>query len=85
MVGAHLPQRAGALHALIANQGVHEGLIKGVAHVQRASDVRRRNQDAVTLATVIRFEKGLFLPVRVKALFDGLGIKVVVHGDSDSA
>ena len=56
-----------------------------MSHVQRTCHVGRRDQDAVTIPRVAGFEKGLFLPVRVEALFDGFRIKIVVHGDSDNA
>ena len=56
MVGAHLPKRAGSLHALIANQGIHQGLVKRMAHMQRTRHVGRRDQDAVTIPGVAGFE-----------------------------
>jgi hypothetical protein len=46
VVGARLPQRVVAAHAVVARQRVHDGLVEAVAHVQRAGDVRRRQQDA---------------------------------------
>ena len=51
VIGTHLPQRVHAAHALVAHQHVHYRLLEGVAHVQRAGDIRRRQQDAVRLAT----------------------------------
>ena len=49
VVGARLPQRVVAAHAVVAGQRVHERVLERVAHVQRAGDVRRRQQDAVGL------------------------------------
>jgi hypothetical protein len=50
VVGAALPQRVLAAHPLVADQQVHDGLLEGMAHVQRAGDIRRRQLDAVGLA-----------------------------------
>ena len=47
VVGARLPQGVLALHAVVADQGIHQGVLEGVAHVQRAGDVGRRQHDAV--------------------------------------
>ena len=47
MVGARLPQRVAALHALIADQHVLQREGQRVAHVQAARDVGRRHHDGV--------------------------------------
>jgi hypothetical protein len=47
VVGAHLPQRVAAEHAVIADQHVHDGLLERVTHVQRTRDVGRRQLDAI--------------------------------------
>ena len=49
VVGARLPQRVVAAHAVLARERVHERVLERVAHVQRAGDVRRRQHDAVGL------------------------------------
>ena len=49
MVGAGLPQHVLAAHALEAAQDVLQRVVERVAHVQRAGDVRRRDDDAVGL------------------------------------
>jgi hypothetical protein len=46
VVGARLPQRVVAAHAVVARQRIHDRLVEAVAHVQGAGDVRRRQQDA---------------------------------------
>jgi hypothetical protein len=46
VVGARLPQRVPAAHAVVAGERVHDRLVEAVAHVQRAGDVGRRQQDA---------------------------------------
>jgi hypothetical protein len=46
VVGARLPQRVVAAHAVVARQRIHDGLVEAVAHVQGAGDVGRRQQDA---------------------------------------
>ena len=42
VVGAGHPQRVLAQHAVVARERVHDGLVKSVAHVQRARHVGRR-------------------------------------------
>jgi hypothetical protein len=42
-----LPQGVVPRHAVIAGEGVHQGVLESVAHVQRAGDVGRRQHDAV--------------------------------------
>ncbi len=46
MVHARLPQHVLAAHALEADQNVLQRVVERVAHMQRAGDVRRRNDDA---------------------------------------
>ena len=47
MIGAALPQGVVAAHAVIAHQGVHQGVLEGMAHVQAASHIGRRQRYAV--------------------------------------
>ena len=47
VIGARLPQRVKAAHAMPARERIHERVLEGVAHVQRAGDVRRRQHDAI--------------------------------------
>ena len=73
VVGAGLPQRVVAVHAMEARERVHDGVLEGVAHVQRAGDVGRRQQDAVILPGVVvasGLEIARVFPVRIPALFD---------------
>ena len=48
VVGAGNPAGVAAFHAVIARQAVHNGLVEGVAHVQRAGNVGRRQLDGET-------------------------------------
>ncbi len=50
VVSTRLPQGVFALHALVADHGVHDGLLEGMAHMQTAGDVRRRDHDAEGLS-----------------------------------
>ena len=47
MVGARLPQHVLAAHALETAENVLQRIVERVAHMQRAGDVGRRNDDAV--------------------------------------
>ena len=62
VVGAGLPQRVIAAHAVVARQRVHERVLERVAHVQRAGDVRRRQHDAVRLALARWLERAAGFP-----------------------
>ena len=42
VVGAWLPQRVGAAHAVVARERIHERLVETVPHVQRTGHVRWR-------------------------------------------
>jgi hypothetical protein len=50
VVGARLPQHVLAAHALEAAQNVLQRVVERMAHMQRAGDVRRRDDDAIGLA-----------------------------------
>ena len=50
VIGARLPQGVAPLHAVVTRQGIHDGVLEGVSHVQTAGDVGRWNDDAVALA-----------------------------------
>ncbi|MNC85735.1 hypothetical protein D3C83_13470 [compost metagenome] len=73
MVGARLPQRVETAHAVVADERVHQRLLEGVPHVQRAGDVRRRQQNAVIIG-IGRIEPGpevaVLFPPRIPARFD---------------
>ena len=47
VVHAGQPQRLVALHPPAPGEGVHEGVLEGMAEVQAAGDVGRRDDDAV--------------------------------------
>ena len=47
VVHAGQPQRLVALHALAAGEGVHQGVLEGVAQVEGTGDVGRRDHDGV--------------------------------------
>jgi hypothetical protein len=79
VVGTHLPQRVVAAHAVVAHQRIHQGLLEGVAHVQGAGHVRRRQQDGVRLALAGRLEMAGLLPGLVEVGLEGL--RVVAGGE----
>ena len=79
VVGAHLPQRAIATHAVVADQRVLQGVLERVAHVQRAGDVRRRQQDGIGRAVARGRKRAAAFPLLVQAGFEGF--RVVARGE----
>ena len=47
MVGPNLPERAAAFHSVVANERIHNRLLKPMPHVQGACDVGWRDGNAV--------------------------------------
>ena len=80
VVGTQLPQRVEAAHAVVADQRVLQRVLEGVAHVQRAGDVRRRQHDGVGLALAAGAEIAAVLPALVEAGFEGFGLVALFHG-----
>jgi hypothetical protein len=62
VIGARLPQDVEPLHPVVAGEHVHERLLVGVAHVQRAGHVGRRQLDRERRAR--RVEAGLEVAAR---------------------
>ena len=79
VVRAHLPQGVVALHAVVADQGIHDGVVEAVAHVQAAGDVGRGDHDAVGTALARGLEVAALFPGAVPVLLDGLGVEGLVH------
>ncbi len=83
MVRARLPQHVAAAHALEAAQNVLQGVVERMAHVQRAGDVRRRNDNGVGLGAGALTASGAksadALPFRRDAGFDCGGIERLFH------
>ena len=84
VVGARHPESGVALHALTANQGVLNGHVEGVAHVQRPGDVGRRDDDAVgrTARVLLRTEDAGGFPPGVPLPLDPLRIVRRFHRGS---
>ncbi len=87
VVGARQPQDGLALHAVIAGQDVLKRVVQGVADVQAARYVRRRNDDRIGVGGAVsglgraRGEQAAVLPLGVDARFGGLGFeRLLKHG-----
>ena len=81
VVSPRLPQGIFALHALVADHGIHDGLLESMPHMQTAGDVRRRDHDAEGLFAfvAVRLEIALLFPVLVKRLFDIAWVICLFH------
>ena len=58
VVGARHPERVEALHPLLADEDVLQRVVQGMAQVQGAGDVGRRDDDRVRLAVRVRARCG---------------------------
>ena len=74
MIGTRLPQGIAAAHALPADQDVLQSVVEGVAHVQAAGNVGRRNHDGVRVgvAAPAAGEGASLLPGVIVARLGGL-------------
>ena len=73
VIRARHPQGLVALHPFLADEDVLERVVQGVAQVQRAGHVRRRNDDRVGLAIGVRLavEVALLFPEGIPAFLGG--------------
>ena len=79
MVGAGHPQRAEALHPLVADEDVLERLVECVSHMELARDVRRGNDDRERRLAVVHIggEIALVAPILIDSVFKfarGIGL-----------
>ena len=76
MIGSRLPKDVAAGHPGITNHYILQGVVEGVAHVQSAGHVWRRDHDGVgrrVVADSTRVESAGFFPVLVMLGLHGLG------------
>ncbi len=76
VVGPRHPERLESLHPLQADEDVLQSVYEGMAHVQNAGDIRRRDDDAERrfAGRCVGFEKFALLPEGVPLFFDGFRI-----------
>ena len=85
MIGARHPEGFETLHPFLADEDVLQGVVQGVAQVQGAGDVGRRDDDRVGLLGRVRLamEEALGFPVGVPTVLGGGGVvllgKVLNH------
>src|SRR5262249_10708730 len=79
VVGTHDPIGVVAAHAVIPDEGVHQGLLERMPHVQRAGNVRRGQLYAIGgLALVgVRPEISAAFPEGIPARLDGRGLETL--------
>jgi hypothetical protein len=89
VVEAGLPEHVRPPHPVPAREHVHQRVVERVPHVQRAGDVRRRQQDGEGLRRLAvrarlrvgaRGEGARLLPERGDARLDRAGVEGLVHG-----
>ena len=83
MVHPRQPQRPEPAHPLVPRHHVHKRMLERVAHMQRAGDVWRRNNDRehgrVRVFVDLRRKRAALLPAFVVVLFSLF--RVVLFGD----
>jgi len=82
VVGAGLPERVEAAHPVPARQDVLQRVVEGVAHVERAGDVGRRDHDAegvLVRGVGAGAERARLLPGGVDARFGFLRVEGLFH------
>ncbi len=79
VVGAHLPQGVAALHAVVADQGVHDRFLEAVPHVQAARHVGRGDHDAVGRFAATGREIATVFPGLVPAGLDSGRLECFFH------
>ena len=85
VVRTRQPQHRLALHPVIAGQDVLKGVVQGMADVQAARHVRRRDDDRIGALRPFRAgrEQAALFPLGVQAGFGGLGFEgLLEHGTS---
>ena len=84
MIGAGLPERVEAAHAVPADQHILQRVVEGMAHMQNARNIGRWDHDGIgfcpRLGIGARFETALGLPLRGDACLGCLRVKALVHG-----
>ena len=84
MVCARLPQHVAPLHPVEADQDVLDRVVEGVAEMQAAGDVGRRDHDGVGFAAGLRIgpERARRFPAFVLPAFHGFGPVGLVQHDA---
>ena len=80
MVGAHCPQGVTTLHAAIAGEGIHDGVLEGVAHVQAAGHVGRGDGNTVGLSLTAGAEIPFGFPVLIPLALNIFWLVGFFHG-----
>jgi hypothetical protein len=79
VVCSNLPQCVETLHAMVANQGIHDCLLEAVPHVQAAGDIGRGNHDAVGVFSALGGKIACFLPGLVPTGFNLCRLERLFH------
>ena len=83
MIGAGLPERVKAAHPVPADQHILQRVVEGMAHMQNARHIGRRDHDGIGLGPRFgigaRLEATLCLPLGGNACLGRGGVKALVH------
>ena len=82
VIGAGLPQRVAARHPVVADQCIHDRVLEGMTHVQRARHIGRRNHDRIGDSRAARREQTLRLPRCVNSCLDVGRREGFIHGSA---
>ena len=70
-----LPKRVAAVHAVVADQRIHQRVLKRVPHVQGAGHIGRRQHDRIRRAFAAGLEQSSGFPIRIPLGFNGLRVE----------
>ena len=79
VIRASLPEGVIALHTVVADQGIHDRVLEGMAHMQAACDIWRGDHDAVRGAFTTGGKVALVFPGLVPGLLYGVGVVSLFH------
>ena len=66
---------------MVTDEGIHDGILKSVAHVESASYIGRRDDDAIGVAVSLRGEIAALFPSLIPLIFQLFWLVGLVHTD----
>ena len=74
MIGSRLPQGSAPGHPVVSDQGIHDGVLKGMSHMQAAGDIWRGDRNGKGGPIPGRLECALGFPPLVQGTLYGVRV-----------